>query len=246
MSHKKTSLFLLLCSSAAYAKSHTPVIETPVNDQPTVSVGGDLNDAIYKRSVAQSSSDTADHLTLDSSVRIFFPSQFELSNQYFRVPYARNTKTITGFTVSPQITIANLNDANINAFASIGYAYAQGIYDVQSTDGLDVKDAIELQWIPIQAGIEVLSHAYTSQRVAFGAFTSAGVDWYTQSGQLDGANQTFWLPRYEVGAKVQFFTPSRREAGFGGLQLATAYYRSFASSQTHRGLAVNLGARYAF
>lgn len=243
------SLGLLVISSqlpaAVEAKPGSHEVE--VSESPGLKMSEGISNKIYQQSTRRISSQTTGTTTIDSAVRIFMPSEFQLENQYFRVPYRENTGSLVGFMVGPSIPVAAFDAIQLNSFAHLGYAYAQGIYDAQSDTGLMVKDQIELQWIPVQAGIELSSRSFSSQRITLGITSSAGIDWYTQNGKLDGMNQTYWVPRYEIGANTTLFSLLRRgEGGFDGVKISVVAYRSFLSRQIHRGLAGDVGARYAF
>lgn len=221
--------------------------EVPVQDQPSFSVDEAVSERIYQHSLTKAGARPDDSLLVDSSWRIFMPAQFTLKNKYFSVPYAENSRSFSGIMIAPQIPIGYLGSAKIALFSQLGYIYGQDIFDIQSDSGLAVKDAIELQWLPLQGGLELSSRAFTTQNIRFGLLTAGGVDWLTQSGQLDGVNQTFWVPRYEVGANLALFSPDRRsEVGFSGIRLSALLYRSFATAQTSKGWAADVGTRYAF
>lgn len=239
----------VVLSSSLFAKSptSTKTIEVPSGETPSLNVGDGVSDRIYQRSTATITSSSNGTLAMESSFRVFFPKRFELKNDYFTVPYDINTSSVLGFTVGPKIPLTTLGSSRLSSFSYIGFAYAQGIYNVQSDTGLAVRDAVELQWIPIQTGLEWASSPLTSARMVFGLMASGGMDWYTQSGQLNGMNQTFWVPRSEAGVSLTLFPAEQAgKGGFDGVRLSAMAYRSFASTQINRGSVVDLGARYAF
>ena len=225
--------------------------EVPVDEQadgvPSLQLSEGISDRIYSQTATSLTTQATGSLAIDSSIRLFFPREFTLSNNYFTVPYAQSSKALPGFMVGPQIPLMTLSNGQLNSLVHIGYAYTQGIVEADSDTGLSVKDAVELQWIPVQAGLEAVSRPLTSQRIKLGLFSTAGMDWYTQSGQLDGMNQTFWVPRYEVGSCVTLFPQdSSISGGFDGIRLSGLYYRSFSTKQINRGWAADIGAQYAF
>ena len=222
-------------------------MEVPTNDAPGLSVGQGLSDKIYQRTVDGSSIITHASVTMDSSLRLYFPSQFNLKNEHFNVSYSDNTSRLVGFMIGPQFSLAEFSQVKINSFLHTGFAYSQGIYNIESDSGLMARDEIELQWVPIQTGLEVKTRSFTNQNVNFGLFSSVGMDFYTQTGRLDGVNQSFWSPRYELGSSITVFASDRKGvAGFDGVRLSGIYYKSFASQQLNRGWATDLGAKYAF
>lgn len=242
-------LGLLVMSSQLLAATPAKktVREEPVSESAGLKLSEGLSDKIYEQSTNRLSSQTAGTTAIDTAVRLFIPSEFQLTNQYFRVPYKENAGSLVGFVVGPAIPVLAFDAGQLNSFVHLGFAYAQGIYDAESDAGLMVKDQIELLWIPIQAGIELASRPVTAQRLTLGIVSSVGMDWYTQSGKLDGMNQTYWVPRYEVGVNTTLFSPLRRgEAGFDGVKISISAYRSLLSTQNHRGIAADVGARYAF
>jgi len=242
----------LICSFAsdgiAKPKQQSNTQEVPTADEPSLSVNEGVSELIYQKSAAASSTQTsAATVRVDSSVRIFFPSEFILSNKYFVVPYSANANSFAGFSVGPRASLASFAGAKVAAVSTLGFFYAQDIYEVQSTSGVSARDAVELQWIPIQTGLEFSTQPITRQRLVASFVTSIGIDWYTQNGQLDGMNQIFWVPRYEAGASISAFSAERpSDGGFDGIRLSAVSYGSFASSQANRGYAADLGIRYAF
>lgn len=243
-------LLAIVESPAARAQTQKPAStqEIPAETQPGLTVSESVSDQIYHQTTATVTSNATSALTIDSSLRIFFPRQLELANNYFEVDYAANTKSVPGFVVGPHLPLAvSQSGAKLSSFFNLGYAYSQGIYDAESDSGLAVEDAVELQWIPLQAGLDAATRPFTSQGMVFGLATSVGVDWLTQSGELDGMSQTFWVPRYEAGPSLTLFSnTAASRGGFGGIRLGALYYSSFATPQRSRGVAADLGARYAF
>lgn len=244
------TLFIFIIQShvlMAKTKTSTTITEVPTTESPGLTISEGISDSIYQQTTANITGEATNDINIESSVRIFFPSQFELTNKYFKVPYSSNAGNFLGFMIGPNFPVASISDAQINSFARLGYAYAQGIYQVESDSGLVVRDAVELQWLPLQIGIEALSRPFATNKITAGVTSSLGVDWYTQSGQLDGIDQTFWMPRYEMGVNLTFFPPPKKNAnGFNGVRTSAVYYRSFASAQKNRGWAVDLGTGYAF
>jgi hypothetical protein len=226
--------------------------ESEKNSEERFAVDEAVSVKIYNESRSAISSASTAPMRVDSSFRIFFPAELSLVNKYFEVPYSENANTIMGINVGPYIPLYANNRYSLDSFMRIGYAYSQGIYDVRAESGIDVRDAVELQWIPAQAGIEILSAPILSGWMQIGGFTSAGIDWFTQGGQLDGMNQTFWVPRLELGSSVTILDGSSRGSvaknvgGFEGIRFSGATYRSFASKQKNTGWAADIGARYAF
>ena len=253
-------VFLFMASGyalgqTAKAKKTDPKVdmprEVPADAQaeaiPSLQLSEGISDRIYSRTTPTLTRQATGSLAIDSSVRLFFPKDFTLSNSYFTVPYAKSSKTLPGVMVGPQIPIVSLGNGQLNSLLHFGYAYTQGIIEADSDSGLSVKDAVELQWIPVQAGLEVVSGPLTSQKIKIGLTSTAGMDWYTQSGQLDGMNQTFWVPRYEVGSSLILFSQNSAESsGFDGIRLSGIYYRTFSTKQVNRGWAADIGAQYAF
>jgi hypothetical protein len=246
--HVVAGVSLLTCQ--AYAREEHATTEVPSTETPSLRIDQDVSDKIYLKSKVSSSVNEASKtpiFSLESSARIFFPGHFELKNEYFIVPYGENTSSIGGVMIGPHVPFFSLGTTEVTAFTQLGYAYSQGIYDVKSESGLTVKDAVELQWIPLQAGFELNSRPLTRQQILLGASSAAGVDWYTQSGQLDGMNQTFWVPRTEFGVHVTLFSQGRAaKVGFEGIRISALAYRSLASEQVNRGTAADIGLRYGF
>lgn len=234
-------------ADAKSTKSQALANEVPSSEMPGLNVGDGVSDKIYQQSTLRSSEKTSNDVSIESSIRAFFPVLFELKNEYFTVSYSENSKNFVGFIVGPEIPLTTFGHTELGAFANVGFAYAQGIYQIQSESGLDVRDAIELQWMLFQSGLELTSRPMTSQNITLGFQASVGMDWLTQNGNLDGIAQTFWIPRFEIGPRMTLFAPTKVESGgFSGIHLAAVFYDSFATEQTNRGYAADVGVRYAF
>lgn len=258
LSSNSNVLAVMLClttalwshGSFARTKPSQKPVEVPTKEDPGFSVEPGLSESLYQNSI-KSSSDTEEQKNsydIDASLRIFFPSKFVLENKYFKVPYDKKTYNIAGFIVGPSTALHHGSDVRLSGFMHIGYAYAQDIYEIESESGLTVKDTLELQWIPLQAGLEFAPTSTQNQKISWSLFASLGTDWYTQSGNLDGTNQTFWTPRAEAGVSSTFFARSSQEkqAGFSGIRASVFSYQTFATSQVNKGLGFDLGTKYAF
>jgi hypothetical protein len=241
-------LFSLILAAPVAGAQAGRTQEIPTDDVPSMTVNRGISETIYRQATASTSSGGVAAVTVDSLVQVFFPAELELKNNYFTVAYGEQAGSIPGFVVGPELPLrGGPGRARLSSFFHAGYAYAQGIYEAETDSGLAVKDAVELQWVPLQAGLDAATRPYTAHGVGFGAQASVGVDWLTQSGQLDGISQTFWVPRYELGPNVTLFGQTAPErGGFDGVRLSAVVYRSFASPQKSRGVAADLGARYAF
>lgn len=242
-------LVVLLVTPAVLAQNTAQKAkEVPTEEVPGLVVSEGVSDQIYKQTTMSVSSSGMSAVTVDSFFRVFRPEELSLRNNYFEVAYADNVRTIPGFIVGPELPLAGgKGGGRLSSFFHIGYSYVQGVYDAETDSGLAVRDAVELQWVPLQAGLEATTRSFTTQGLAFGFLASGGVDWLTQSGELDGMNQTYWIPRYEVGPSFTIFSHQQPDrGGFDGIRVSAVVYRSFSSPQINRGIAADIGARYAF
>ncbi len=234
-----------VCIAAESKKS--AVREVPTSEAPQLSIGEGLSDKIYQRSTQTITGKESSPFSFYSAVKVIFPSQFVLKNDYFKVNYADNVSTLLGVSVGPQLQLLNFGDSKLSSFIHFGYYYAQGIFDAESDSGLIVKDAVELQWIPIQGGLEITSRPFTAYNILASFSTSVGSDWISQTGKLDGMNQAYLIPRFEVGPSITVLgTAGSADSGFNGVTVSAHKYSSFSSEQQNRGWIADMGAKYAF
>ena len=71
------------------------------------------------------------------------------------------------------------------------------------------------------------------------------MDWFSQNGELDGMQQSYWVPRYEVGPEIVAFA-SETGTGFDGLHVSGRYTSGFATQQSIQGWMLDAGAQFAF
>ncbi|MCX6117512.1 MAG: hypothetical protein NT027_08225 [Proteobacteria bacterium] len=221
--------------------------EVPSDQTPKLNLSEDISSQIYTESKTVRSEDQKGGISSHTSLGIYMPSKFILKNQNFSVDYTDNTGSISGAFGGPEFIVLTNDHFQLNSVTHFGFFYDQGIYHVESESGLSVQDEVALQWIPIQTGMELSSKPLTQYNIAIGIAASAGVDWLTQTGKLDGMNQSFFVPQMEIGPVVTMFSRSQcTEHGFDGIQIALKKYASFASNQQNRGNLASVGAKYAF
>lgn len=232
---------------AAEPKKNT-VSEVPSTEAPQLSLGEGLSDKIYQRSTQTITGKESSPFSFYSAAKIIFPSQFVLKNEYFKVNYADNVSSMLGISVGPQLQLLNFGESKLSTFIHFGYYYAQGIFEAESDSGLIVKDAIELQWIPIQGGIEITSRSFTTYNILASFSASVGSDWINQTGKLDGMNQAYLVPRYEAGPSITVLGTGTKssDSGFNGVTVSAHRYSSISSEQQNRGWIADVGAKYAF
>lgn len=217
-----------------------------------LSIDPKLVDKIFEKSAATTPRQDEAYKSLGVSAGLeygyFKPTQFTLKNKYFTVPYEKNVPNFNlvslGFNTPLSLTERGL----WSGFFSVGYAYAQDIYSVQSNNGLTLKDTMTLSWMPVLGGTHFTYQMKGVNFVRPGFRLGAGVDYISQSGELDGMQQVFWLPHVAAGPELLFFPRQLRspDPGFEGVAVSALYHQGIASEQKLKGWSANVGTKYAF
>lgn len=178
----------------------------------------------------------------------FKPTEFTLKNKYFSVPYDNNVSNFNLVVLTLATPFKWSANGMWSGFFSLGYAYDQDIYAVESENGLMLKDAVTLSWMPILGGVNFEYSPKSAVPFRPGFRVAAGVDWFSQDGQLDGMQQVFWVPHMMLGPQITIFpqTVGPHATGFEGINLSALYHQGVASPQKLQGWSANVGAKYAF
>jgi len=171
------------------------------------------------------------------------PSEFELKNGYFIVPYAANGASFPLLQVSLATPLGYWGGFEFFGEAKVGYGYREGVYQVTNSQSGEFRtDVITLHWLPVSGALRL---AYRIPGVSFlkpFLHGGAGAQWLQQSGKLDGITQGFWVPFYAFGGGLSAF--DQTESGdhwFGGVRLGATVSRSVGSSQVVRYWSLDAG-----
>ena len=173
-------------------------------------------------------------------------SKMTLSNDYFSVPYDSNAGSVPFVSITAGSPSPILQMDVILAYLefSIGYGYADGIYDVQSKTGLTLKDTIQLSWVPILGFLRFEYDSPLRPSILIGG----GQQWLSQSGQLQGLQQGFWIPTVRIGACITLFDPDddKRTNFFQGVRVGSTYQKSILTKQEIVAWSFDLGSDFLF
>ncbi len=211
-----------------------PVAEPPAGSTFKIEKG--LLESLYRSEIEDVRVESRHGMgTFDVTPRIAYamPTEFELTNDYFRVPYSESGASIPFFHLAGATPLGNVGPFEIHGEGSAGYGYreaVQRVYAAQSNEPL--VDIVAVHWIPLS-----LSGKLTYPIPGFSAvkpWLSAGLgaQWIQQSGRQDGISQAFWVPFYLVSGGLTLFDQSAQsDHWFGGLQLGVTSSRGIGSSQ---------------
>ncbi len=233
-------LFIFIASSTGFASEVT-------NQKPQVQVTPDIVDKIFKNAIKQVdelSGTSHSEFTLVTEVGQFAPSTMTLANSYYEVPYESYWKSILMVNIMFQNGFFKEGAAVFKGVGGLSYSYQERLARVKSKKSLNGSERTTLlraHSLPLYAGLD-----FEYQRwVDFSPYVSArvGMQWVYQMGNLDGLEQGFWVPFYQLGVGVTLFEPITESSRtwFGGLKVSVMNQRSFSSSQTIDGLSTNLG-----
>ena len=157
-------------------------------------------------------------------------SQFETTNNYFSVPYnsLRTQIPLVHLVMTTPITLV-AGFVEVHAQGRIGYNYREGVYTVRARSGQEFSDLVKLNWLPITAGLRL--GAQLPIPIKPTVTIGAGAQWLAQDGLLDGLDQNFWVPFYQISPAVTLFDLSERGGWFGGINVGATINRSVASQQ---------------
>jgi hypothetical protein len=168
----------------------------------------------------------------------------ELKNDYFNVSYTDNLSTLPVFSIalgSPN-SLFRLGQFDFYAIGNLGYGYSEGVYEVESENGLLLKDTVQTHWVPLVASIKT-EYSGIKRIVKPSLLAGAGAQWISQSGKLDGMQQGFWIPMSQLGVGLTFFDfdGSERSDYFQGVSLGAHRQTGFMTSQAFSTWMFDLG-----
>lgn len=206
----------------------------------------DLVNTLYKDSVTEAKVETysSTGFVMRPTFSFINPQKFELSNDYFTVPYA-NSGSLPTLRLEAGTMLAAFAGFEVSGVASAGYSYHESLISVSAKSGRQFNDLVKVHSLPLNVGTQL---DYRIPGVSFvkpGLTASVGFLWFYQSGKLDGIEQGFWVPSYQVGAHLNFFEGTTKSSEwFDGVQLGSTLYRSFASTQMFEGWSIDLGVGF--
>lgn len=207
----------------------------------------DLVERIYRESATSTGtvhSRPGGGIAIDPELSIFFPSEMNLSNGYFEVPYASGFVSMLVLTVLASGRVLHLGPVAFKAQGGVSYTFKEGTLRVLSkttTVNRERNALMRLHSLPIFLGAQIEYEGFAPiQPFIVGR---AGAQWLYQSGNLDGIEQGFWIPFYQVGVGLTLFdsTHTQSDAWFSGLTLSALRHLSLSSDQVVQGWNLNLG-----
>ncbi len=183
---------------------------------------------IFRQSVEEAASlesfSKRESLAAELSAIVANPKDIVLSNRYFEVPHAN---ALPGIQLGLFAEVAHVSRFRFSGVAGLGYAFHQTVGQGRSmTTGLSSRDSIKLQRIPFSFGLRAVVDAGIAE---FFVEPALGVQWWDQSGFLDGVSQSFWIPSFSASGGVILF--GRTSGWFGGLKLAGGWEKNIGSGQ---------------
>lgn len=221
--------------------------ESSAQDSPQFQIDQGLVDRIYEKSTKSEgnlSSFRSGKISIRPEISYFVPSEMLLSNNYFDVPYKASFGNLPLFSILGVGPLVHIGDFSIDWNGGLAYTYKEGTLQVQSKTASANKERttlLRLHYLPIFLGT-AMGYQLVPQLKPFVA-GRIGAQWLYQLANLDGIEQGFWVPFYEVGAGITLWDSSYQDpnAWFGGVTLSALTHTSFSSSQTVAGWNFNVG-----
>jgi hypothetical protein len=172
-------------------------------------------------------------------------SDLYLSSKYFDVDYKGNVGSLQSANVGFSTNIVSSGRLDFDIGGNAGYGFKRGSYRARSSTGSEVQDDISLQWIPVRLKANVAYDIFNSSIVRPEVEGGVGSHWLTQSGNLDGMTQSFWIPTYFGGAQFRFFGSAKDDpSSFSGIILGSRYEKQFSDSQKFSSVSYYLSANF--
>lgn len=209
----------------------------------------DVIDKIYRETVTEAGVDPSfqrSSVGITPGISIASLSSLTLSNNYFDVPYARSVGALPLLHLGLAVPLRSFGEAILYGVGSLGYTYREGVYLALSKDGDQYRDLLKLHALPLLGSLR-LEYRIPGLPALKPTFAlGGGAYWFYQSGKLDGIEQGFWIPVVLAAPGVRLFDGEEGGSWFGGINAAVSWQNSFASSQSLRALAFDLGATLLF
>jgi hypothetical protein len=171
------------------------------------------------------------------------PREMNLKNKYFEVLYATQSLSLPYGFFRAARPLLSFTGGALNSYFMAGYTNHQGVFAVKGSSGIELKDTLTLQWVPLDVGVSLETRLFSGWlRPALHA--GIGADWISQNGSLDGISQNFWLPHFSGGPSVLFFGRDEGQSGFEGVSLAGIYRSSYSNEHRFNGWAVGISGAF--
>lgn len=182
------------------------------------------------------------NLVVQASLAYLSPTELSLSNQYFEVGYDQFSG-IPSFQIDLSSPLFVWKYAQISAVGRFGYGRKEALTEVRSASGGSFRDMVQLNWLPVGAGVRVHLIPGDDPKVRPFVEAAGGVQWLYQSGKLDKAlEQGYWIPYWRASVGSVFFgSQTIGNDWFGGVVASVTWYRSFQSVQRMNGWSADLG-----
>lgn len=207
----------------------------------------DLVNTLYRESMTEAKVEkyTSSGIVIRPTFSYVSPQKFELSNDYYTVPYAADGGSLPTFRLEVGKTFAAFSGVEMSGLISAGYSYRESLISVSAKSGKKFSDLLKVHSLPLNAGVQL---DYRIPGVSFikpGISSSVGFMWFYQTGKLDGIEQGFWIPSYQLSAHLNLFEGLTKESQwFNGVQLGSTLFRSFASAQVFEAWSIDLGVGF--
>lgn len=234
--------FFLLGTLSVGAIAHDVSASTIDPSQFEIEEG--LVEKIYRQNAQEAKVDVnpkhSDWL-VSSSLSLFNPKSFVLSNPYFDVDYGRSLGSLPAVRLELATPVFSWKTVDFLLLGRVGYSYRESLYSVRSKNGTAFTDLIRLHWLPVSFGAAIESPlpylGFIRPRLGGGI----GLQWIYQQGRLDGLEQGFWIPFSYLEASVSLFAS---KDWFGGLKGGVTWLQSMAGDQGMSGWSLDLGVEF--
>jgi hypothetical protein len=241
-------VLIFLLALPVFAKE-APKVSTPASTDSEFQLDKNLVNKLYEEALTERERMPTAYnsgFTLAPSLSYFSPTALTLENDYFRVPYAEGLGSTLGIYVMGSSTLVAWGGLHLVGVAGVGYSMKEAPQKAISKTG-DPNDnersgVLTLHHLPLTVGTkaEYAFSSFSAVRPYIGVRT--GAEWLYQTGKLDGVEQGFWIPFYEVGAGLVLFdTPASIDKWFGGMVIDISKHQSILSNQSVAGWQYNVG-----
>lgn len=188
-----------------------------------------LVDKLYAKATKIEKANNADRrYELGVGVSALNAEEASLQNRYFETNHRALFAWLPA--VQAQLAFSSFKGKGIEALfgTSIGYAKRTDTVSVESTIGTDLRDTITVQWLPAAATAEI-----RSRNPIFRPYgkVAIGQQWVSQTGHLDGINQTYAIPFASTSLGMSMGKRQFGEVNSQGVNLGATYSQSIQSEQ---------------
>jgi hypothetical protein len=169
-------------------------------------------------------------------------NELVLENRYFKVPYSDYIGSTPVLEFEYLSRFYQGNKLGFYLSGGLGYSYLEKRLTLLSPEGGRIDDLVKTHRIPLTFGPLAELTPFNSD--FFSAYFSPkiGLQWFYQSGKVDGVTQNFLVTLYEAEAGIKVFGNSGTDSILSGLNLFASYLGTLSSTQKVSGLKFGLGA----